>query len=159
MLSFPRSVATSAPSALVAFFAFFALASLQACFLDDGRRGPSSSSEPSQPSAPGLSSCTEGTPQILALDMQPSASLNSAGDYEISGTIRYSCSGVSVQAHVLTPEAFVRWAPSERPGDPATISLRFAASEKGHTITYEVTVLDAKGTPSSPPLRQAVALE
>lgn len=91
--------------------------------------------------------------------MQPSASLNSAGDYEITGTIRYSCSGVSVQAHVFTPEGFVRWAPSERPGDPATLSLRFAASEKGQTITYEVIVLDAKGSQSWPPLRQSVTLE
>jgi hypothetical protein len=155
MLPSSRSVAT------FALFATFAVVSLEACLLtDDGRRAPSPSSSSSRdPSAPGLSSCTEGSPQILALDMQPSASLNSAGDYEITGTIRYSCSGVSVQAHVLTPEGFVRWAPSERPGDPATLSLRFAASEKGQSITYEVTVLDAKGAQSSPPLRQSVALE
>jgi hypothetical protein len=151
MLASFRSIASLMP------FAIFALASLEACFLsdDDGRRAPSSS----QSGTPGLSSCTEGSPQILALDMQPSASLNSVGDYEITGTIRYSCSGVSVQAHVFTPAGFVRWAPSERPGDPATLSLRFAASEKGQTITYEVTVLDAKGAQSWPPLRQSVALE
>ena len=153
MLPSFRSFASLAP------FALFALSTLQACFLtDDGRRAPSSSSSTSS-SPPAFSSCTEGTPQILALDMQPSASLSSAGDYEITGTIRYSCSGVTVQAHVFTPEAFVRWAPAGPAGDPATLSLRFAASQKGQTVTYEVVVLDAKGTESWPPLRQSVALE
>jgi hypothetical protein len=143
------------------------LGCIQGCFFGDDdavhRSPPSSSGSGSgsgngTASAPG-SACTESRPQILALDMQPSATVGSQGDYEISGTIRYSCSGVTVQAHVYDPDGYVRWAPSPAGGAPATLSLRFAASQKGQTVQYEVSVFDALGNQSWPPLRQSVTLE
>jgi hypothetical protein len=137
----------------------FALLSLPACFLDDDSTTHSSPSSSTRafPSAP---SCDETRPQILGLDMAPSAQISSEGDYDITGTIRYSCSGVSVQAHVFSPDGVVRWAPSPNAtGAPATLSLRFAGSQKGQTVQYEITVLDADGNESYPPLRQSAALE
>ena len=137
---------------------------IQGCFFGDdeavhrsppGGSGGSSSSAANAPS----SACTESEPQILALDMQPSATLASAGDYEISGTIRYTCSGVTVQAHVLDPDGYVRWAATPGSAAPMNLSLRFAASQKGQVVQYEVSVFDSRGNQSWPPLRQSVTLE
>jgi hypothetical protein len=134
------------------------LGSLQACFLaDSDSRSPAPSPE-AHPSTP-PSSCSESRPQVLALDMQPSAGIGSEGDYEVKGTIRYSCSGVTVQAHVLSPDGYVRWAPAPSATEPAALSLRFAGSQKGQTVQYEVSVLDSLGNESYPPLRQSVSLE
>ncbi len=91
--------------------------------------------------------------------MAPSAQISSAGDYEIKGTIRYSCSGVTVQAHVFSPDGYVRWAPSPSTSANAPLSLRFAGSQKGQTVQYEISVLDAAGSESWPPLRQSATLE
>ena len=77
----------------------------------------------------------------------------------MKGTIRYSCSGVSVQAHVFSPDGYVRWAPTPKANEPAPLSLRFAASQKGTIVEYEVSVFDAAGNQSWPPLRQSVSLE
>lgn len=104
--------------------------------------------------------CSETRPLILALNMEPSARIGSTGDYEVKGTIRYSCSGVSVEAHVLSADGRVlRWSPGPSENQPANISLRFAASQKGTTVTYEVGVFDAMGRESWPPLRQSASLE
>ena len=136
-------------------FALLPVLALPGCFIGDDETTHSSPSS-SRPigSAP---SCAESRPQILGLDMAPSAQISSAGDYEIKGTIRYSCSGVTVQAHVLSPDGYVRWAPSASANAP--LSLRFAGSRKGQTVQYEISVLDASGNESSPPLRQSAALE
>lgn len=126
-----------------------AVGSLQGCFLGDDDRAP----------APQPSSCAESRPQIFALDMSPSGVVGTSGDYEVAGTIRYSCSVVSVQAHVLSNDANVRWAPDPSGKESQNLSLRFAGSLKGHTVQYEVSVFDAQGNQSSPSLRESVSLE
>lgn len=139
------------------------LGTLSGCFLDDGRRSSSSSSSPPPASggqaAPPPSACSEGRPQILALDMSPSGVVGTSGDYEVTGTIRYSCSVVSVQAHVLSNDANVRWAPDADRSDGQTLSLRLPGSLKGQTVQYEVSVFDSLGNQSWPPLRQSASLE
>lgn len=104
-------------------------------------------------------SCSESRPLVLALNMQPSAKIGSTGDYDVKGTIQYSCSGVTVEAHVLSPDGRVRWAPGPSENQPVNISLRFAASQQGTIVPYEVGVFDALGNESWPPLRQSVSLE
>jgi hypothetical protein len=145
------------------FLSFLGLVvGLQGCFLgddDSGHRSPSGGSSSSSTSSAPSSACTESSPQILALDMQPSATVGTEGDYEISGTIRYTCSGVIVQAHVYNPDGYVRWAATPGSTAPMNLSLRFAASQKGQVIQYEVSVYDARGSESWPPLRQSVTLE
>lgn len=130
---------------IVSLLALFALGSLPACFLGDDDSTTHSSASPSTRSGAPAPPCAASRPQILGLDMAPSAQISSAGDYEIVGTIRYSCSGVSVQAHVLSPDGYVRWAPepSSTPGEPARLSLRFAGSQKGQTVQYEISVLQS----------------
>ncbi len=91
--------------------------------------------------------------------MQPSASVGAAGDYEISGTIRSSCSAVTVEAHVFNPDGYVRWATSPSASAETKLSLRFAASQKGDVVQYEISTYDARGNESWPPLRQSVTLE
>jgi hypothetical protein len=145
-------------SSLLRFVGVTALAgSLEACFIgDDDAR--SSTPPPSHPSS-SAPSCGESRPEILALDMNPSATIGPAGDYELEGTIVVSCSAVFIDAHVLSPEGHVRF--TAAPGNKASmsISLRFAASQKGTTPSYEISVFDTRGNQSWPPLRQSVSLE
>ena len=139
-------------------FAFaFALAALAGCFIGDD--DTTHSSPPSSRPLGSAPPCAESRPQLLGLDMNPSAQISSAGDYEIKGTIRYSCSGVTVQAHVLSPDGYVRWAPSPSASANAPLSLRLAGSLKGQTVQYEISVFDASGNESWPRLRQSAALE
>jgi len=91
--------------------------------------------------------------------MPPSATLGASGDYELTGTLRASCSAVVVEAHtLLSPERTFRFAPPEPSGN-AQVTLRFAASDKGKVIPYSVTVYAANGNESSPPLDESVSLE
>ena len=91
--------------------------------------------------------------------MSPSGVVGTSGDYEVTGTIRYSCNVVSVQAHVLSNDANFRWAPDGNARDGQTVSLRLPASLKGQTVEYEMSVFDALGNQSWPPLRQSASLE
>jgi hypothetical protein len=64
-----------------------------------------------------------------------------------------------VEAHVFNPDGYVRWAVSPGGTSETKLSLRFAASQKGDVVQYEVSTYDALGTESWPPLRQSVTLE
>jgi hypothetical protein len=135
---------------------------LQGCFFGDDDVHRSSSGTSGAGGFTGTSSapaCSESRPQILALDMQPSATVGAAGDYEITGTIRSSCSAVTIEAHVLEPDGYVRWAASSGASAETKLSLRFAASQKGDVVQYEISTYDARGNESWPPLRQSVTLE
>jgi hypothetical protein len=132
-------------------FLFFVVTSwclaLEGCFFDADRppsRPPAPASEPGP-------SCTPGTPpEITGLDMPPSADVGPTGDYEITGRIRYEEHGCAVLTRVVhTADESESRSPATRADGDETLTVRFAAADKGQSPWYQVSVIDSLGQEST----------
>jgi hypothetical protein len=133
----------------------FALACLGGCVF-----GSEDTASPNAASGSAFSpGCSEKSPRILALDMHPSATLAATGEYVLTGTLRASCSAVSIDARSeYSSTSDFRWAATPGADGAVPITMRFAASKKGSSLAYDFTVRDASNAASSS-LRQTFSLE
>lgn len=112
--------------------------------------GPAPATQASCDSAP--------SPQIVALEMPPTATLGQV-DYDLTGHVRFTgCSVVTIKVRQYSPDAELRAAPELAPPQSGhALVLHFPASRRGHDAVYDVSVIDARGRESTA-LRETAVL-